>query len=217
MRTKAEIISRLIDPGIIAVVRARNPEQVAPLSEALLAGGVIAIEITMTTPDAIAAIRDASRELGDRALIGVGTVLDVPTCQAAIEAGAQFVVSPICRTELVAVAHASDRPIMLGAYTPTEAQTAHEAGSDFIKIFPADGLGPGYLKALRAPLPHLRVVPTGGVDFNTIGDFFKAGCVAVGTGSALVSANILQDGAWAELTKRATDFVKAAALARRKN
>jgi len=216
MRTKAEIITQLLNPGIIAVVRAQKPEQVPPLSEALLAGGVIAIEITMSTPNAIAAIREASQRMGERALIGVGTVLDVKTCQAAIEAGAQFVVSPICRTELIPVAHAADRPIMLGAYTPTEAQTAHEAGSDFIKIFPADGLGAGYVKALRAPLPHLKIVPTGGVDLNTIGDFLKAGCVAVGTGSSLVSARILQEGAWAELTRRAKDFVSAAARARQK-
>jgi 2-dehydro-3-deoxyphosphogluconate aldolase/(4S)-4-hydroxy-2-oxoglutarate aldolase len=216
MRTKAEIIAQLLHPGIIAVVRAQKPEQVPLLSEALLAGGVLAIEITMTTPNAIAAIREVSRTLGDRALIGVGTVLDVKTCQAAIDAGAQFVVSPICRTELIPVAHAADRPIMLGAYTPTEAQTAHEAGSDFIKIFPADGLGAGYVKAIRAPLPHLKIVPTGGVDLNTIGDFLKAGCVAVGAGSSLVSARILQDGAWAELTQRAKDFVKAAAAARQK-
>jgi len=216
MRTKSEIISLLTNPGIIAVVRAQKQGQVLPLSEALIAGGVIAIEITMTTPNAIAAIREASQQLGSRALIGVGTVLDVATCQVAIEAGAEFVVSPICRTELVAVAHAAGRPIMLGSYTPTEAQTAHEAGSDFIKIFPAEGLGAGYIKSLRAPLPHLKIVPTGGVDLNTIGDFLKAGCAAVGAGSSLVSAKILQDGAWAELTQRASDFVKAAAQARQK-
>jgi 2-dehydro-3-deoxyphosphogluconate aldolase / (4S)-4-hydroxy-2-oxoglutarate aldolase len=214
MRTQSEIISLLTNPGIIAVVRAQKAEQVIPLSEALVAGGVVAVEITMTTPNAITAIRAAKQQLADRALVGVGTVLDVNTCRAAIEAGAEFVVSPIARLELVAIAHAADRPIMLGAYTPTEAQVAHEAGSDFIKIFPADGLGPGYIKALRAPLPHLRIVPTGGVDLNTIADFFKAGCVAVGAGSSLVSAKILQEKNWAELTRRAADFVKAAKAAR---
>jgi 2-dehydro-3-deoxyphosphogluconate aldolase/(4S)-4-hydroxy-2-oxoglutarate aldolase len=216
MRTKSEIISLLTNPGIIAVVRAQKPEQVPPLSEALLAGGVIAIEITMTTPNAIAAIRDACQKFGACALIGVGTVLDANTCKAAIDAGAEFVVSPICRTELIAVAHEANRPIMLGAYTPTEAQTAHEAGSDFIKIFPADTLGPGYIKALRAPLPHLKVVPTGGVDAGNVADWFAAGCAAVGAGSSLVSAKILQEGAWAELTKRAAEFVKAAVQARQK-
>jgi 2-dehydro-3-deoxyphosphogluconate aldolase/(4S)-4-hydroxy-2-oxoglutarate aldolase len=132
-----------------------------PIAEALLAGGVIAIEITMSTPDAISAIRSVSEKLGERALIGVGTVLDGETCRAAIEVGAQFVVSPICRPELAQIANAAQRPVMLGAYTPTEAQLAHEAGADFVKIIPADNLGPGYIKALRAPLPHLRIVPTG--------------------------------------------------------
>ena len=208
MSGKADIIQRLTNPGIIAVVRAQSRDQVLPLSEALIAGGDIAIEITMTTPNAIEAIREASRELGARGLIGVGTVLDTETCRAALDAGAQYVVSPITRPALVGIAHAADKPIMLGAYTPTEAQLAHEAGSDFIKIFPADGLGPNYIKALRAPLPHLRIVPTGGVDLNTAADFLKAGCAALGVGSSLVSAKILQERNWAELTRLAREFVK---------
>lgn len=215
MRTKTEIISLLKHPGIIAVVRAQKAEQVIPLSEALIAGGVIAIEITMTTPNAIAAIREASQKLGQRALIGVGTVIDGDTCRAAIEAGAEFVVSPICRLELIPIAKAADRPIMLGSYTPTEAQLAHEAGADFIKIFPADTLGPNYIKALRAPLPHLNLVPTGGVDAGNVADWFKAGVAAVGAGSSLVSAKILSEAAWPELTKRAAEFVKAAREARK--
>jgi len=214
MRAKSEIISLLTNPGIIAVVRAQKAEQVIPLSEALIAGGVIAIEITMTTPNAIAAIREARQKLGERALIGVGTVLDAKVCREAIEAGAEFVVTPICRTEFVAIARAADRPIMLGAYTPTEAQMAHEAGADFIKIFPADTLGLGYIKALRAPLPHLRIVPTGGVDVHNVVDFFKAGCVALGVGGTLVSSKILQDGDWEGLRRRAGEFVHAARSAR---
>lgn len=214
MRTKAEVISRLTNPGIIAVVRAQTAEQVIPLSEALLAGGVIAIEITMTTPNALAAIRDARAHLGDRALIGVGTVLDSATASAAIEAGAEFVVTPICRTELVGIAHRADRPVMLGAYTPTEAQLAHEAGADFIKIFPADTLGPGFIKSLRAPLPHLRIVPTGGVDVGNVEAFLKAGCAALGVGSSLVSTKLLADRNWAELTRRAREFVSAATRAK---
>jgi 2-dehydro-3-deoxyphosphogluconate aldolase/(4S)-4-hydroxy-2-oxoglutarate aldolase len=209
MRSKSEIISLLMNPGIIAVVRAHKSEQVLPLSEALIAGGVIAIEITMTTPNAIEAIHAATRQIGTRGLIGVGTVLDVSTCRAAIEAGAEFVVSPIMRPELVAAAHAAGRPVMLGAYTPTEAQLAHEAGSDFIKIFPADGLGTAYIKALRAPLPHLRIVPTGGIDLQNATAFLKAGCAALGVGSSLVSAHILQSENWGELTRLATEFVRA--------
>ena len=209
MRTKPEIISLLTNPGIIAIVRAQQSAQVVPLFEALLAGGVRAIEITMTTPNALAAIREARDKLGERALVGVGTVLDVNTCRAAIAAGAEFVVSPICRTGLVPIAHAAGCPIMLGAYTPTEAQIAHEAGADFVKLFPADNLGSAYIKALLAPLPHLRVVPTGGIDMHNIADFLKAGCAALGVGSSLVSAKILQEANWPELTRRAAALVNA--------
>ena len=216
MDLKSEIISRLTNPGIIAVVRAQKREQVLPLTEALIAGGVVAIEITMTTPDAIEVIREVKTAVGQRGLIGVGTVLDGETARAAIAAGAEFVVSPILRTELVAVCHAAARPVMLGAYTPTEAQLAHEAGADFVKIFPADGLGPNYIKSLRAPLPHLRIVPTGGVDLNTAGDFLKAGCAALGVGSSLVSAKILETENWAELTRLAREFVAVANAARMK-
>jgi len=210
MRAKAEIISLLTNPGVIAVVRAKRREQVLPLAEALISGGVIAIEITMTTPDAVGAIREATEKVGSRAVIGAGTVLDATTCRAVISAGAEFVVSPICRAEIAQVARNAQRPVMLGAYTPTEAQQAHEFGSDFVKIFPADGLGPNYIKALRAPLPHLKLVPTGGVDLNTIAEFFKAGCPAVGAGSSLITKDILEKDDWPELTHRAAQFVAAA-------
>jgi 2-dehydro-3-deoxyphosphogluconate aldolase/(4S)-4-hydroxy-2-oxoglutarate aldolase len=214
MRTKAQIIDQLLNPGVIAVIRAKRTAQAVPLAEALVAGGIIAVEITMSTPNAIAAIREASVRLGGRALIGVGTVLDEATCRAAIDAGAEFIVSPICRRELVTIAHRAGKPIMLGAYTPTEAQLAHEGGSDFIKIFPADGLGPNYIKALRAPLPHLKIVPTGGVDLKTIGEFFRVGCVAVGAGSSLISREVLGNDDWSTLTRTATAFVQAAKAAR---
>src|SRR5262249_52349041 len=147
-------------------------------------------------------------------LVGVGTVLDASTCQRALDAGAEFVVSPITKGELVAAAHGADRPVMLGAYTPTEAQTAHELGSDFIKLFPADGLGPAYIKAIRAPLPHLKIVPTGGVDLNTAPDFIEAGCVALGVGSSLVSLQILREENWAELSRLAQEFVTVVRRAR---
>ena len=153
MRSRSEIISRLINPGIVAVVRTDKPGQLPAICEALITGGVIAIEITFTVPNALEAIRDASQRCGDRALIGAGTVLNAEMCRAAIGAGAEFVVSPITRLEIVTAAHSLDKPVMIGAYTPTEAQTAHEAGADFIKIFPADKLGPSYIKSLRAPLP----------------------------------------------------------------
>jgi 2-dehydro-3-deoxyphosphogluconate aldolase/(4S)-4-hydroxy-2-oxoglutarate aldolase len=214
MRSKSDIISLLTRTGIIAVVRAQRQDQIAPLAEALVAGGVVAIEITLTTPNAIAAIRETKRQFGERALIGVGTVLEVESCRNAIEAGAEFVVSPILRPELVPLAQAAGCPLMLGAYTPTEAQLAHEAGADFIKIFPADGLGPGYLKALRAPLPHLRIIPTGISRPEQVVEFLKAGCEAVGLGSLLVKQSILREGNWPELTRLALEFVDLARKAR---
>src|SRR2546426_604903 len=216
MRSKSEIISLLTQSGIIAVVRAQRQDQILPLSEALVAGGVIAVEITLTTPNAIQAIRETKQQLGARALIGVGTVLEAAACRAAIEAGAEFVVSPILRPELVGIARSADRPIMLGAYTPTEAQLAHEAGADFIKIFPADRLGPAYIQAIRGPLPHLRIVPTGGVDLHTAADFLAAGCAALGVGSSLLTREILQAGNWPELSRLARAFVAIAQAAGKK-
>jgi 2-dehydro-3-deoxyphosphogluconate aldolase/(4S)-4-hydroxy-2-oxoglutarate aldolase len=210
MPSKQEVIAKLVQPGLVAVVRARSAEQVVPLAHALLRGGIRAIEVTMTTPNAFMAIRAASHQLPAEALVGVGTVLDAKTCREAIAAGAQFVVSPITRAEIVTAAHEFDKPVMLGAFTPTEAQTAYEAGSDFVKLFPADILGPAYIKAVRAPLPHLKFVPTGGVTLSSIAEFFKAGCPAVGIGSALISSAILEKSDWTELERLAAEFVKAA-------
>jgi len=207
MRRKADILPLLTNPGVIAVVRALRREQVIPLSEALVAGGVIAVEVTLSTPDAIPALREARQMLGDRAVIGVGTVLDADTCRRACEAGAEFVVSPILRPEIAAAAREFDRPVMLGAYTPTEAQLAHEAGSDFIKIFPSDGLGAPYIKAIRAPLPHLKIIPTGIARAEDITALIQAGCVAVGLGSILLTKEILSTDNWPELTKLARRFV----------
>jgi 2-dehydro-3-deoxyphosphogluconate aldolase / (4S)-4-hydroxy-2-oxoglutarate aldolase len=211
MRAKAATIEALLKPGIVAVVRALSAEQVIPLAEALVAGGIHAVEITMTTPDAIEAIRHACKHFGDRALIGVGTVLNAATAREAIAAGAEFVVSPIARPEIAQAAAAAQRPVMLGAYTPTEAQLVHESGADFVKLFPADTLGIAYIKALRAPLPHLKIVPTGGVTIENIAEFFQAGCVAVGAGSSLISREILQQNDWKQLKERAEKFVRAAA------
>jgi len=213
MRSKPEIENLLTHPGVIAVVRTRSAAQVPPLCDALVAGGVVAIEITMTTPGALDAIRAARARLGAGAVVGVGTVLDAATCRAAIDAGAEFVVTPVLRPDVAAVARASGCPVMLGAYTPTEAQLAHEAGADFIKVFPADTLGPGYIKNLLAPLPHLRIVPTGGVTQANIADFLKAGCVAAGVGSPLMTPRILAENNWGELKRQAAQFVALARAA----
>ena len=216
MRTQSEITSLLTQTGVIAVVRVEKTEQVLPVCEALVAGGVIALEITLTIPNALSAIRETSRHFGSRAVVGAGTVLNAQDCRAALEAGAEFIVSPISKIEIVEAAHATNRPVMLGAYTPTEAQLAHEAGADFVKIFPADGLGPGYIKALRAPLPHLRLIPTGIAKAEDVPAFIKAGCVAVGLGSLLISPLLVRDANWPELTRLAREFVTLTQEARSK-
>jgi 2-dehydro-3-deoxyphosphogluconate aldolase/(4S)-4-hydroxy-2-oxoglutarate aldolase len=207
MLSRLDSVKRLVRPGLIAVIRTDRPEQLPAIGEALLAGGINVLEITLTIPNPLAAIRLAQEQFADRALVGAGTVLEEKDCRAAIAAGARFIVSPICRTELVAVAHAAECLVMLGAYTPTEAQRAHEAGADFIKIFPADKLGPAYIRALRAPLPHLRLVPTGGVDLRTAEEFLQAGCAALGVGGSLLSAEILRTENWTELSRLARQFV----------
>ena len=206
MTTRAEIVSRLIDLGIIAVVRTDRTEQVMPIAEALVAGGVAAVEITLTVPKAEMAIAAAREKFRDAALIGAGSVLNVAQCHSVLKAGAQFVVSPVGNVRLIEAAHKVDRPVMLGAFTPSEAQLVHEWGADFVKIFPADQLGPAFIKAIRAPMPHLRIVPTGGVDLNTATDFLKAGCVALGVGSSLLKPDLIKSENWPELTKLAARY-----------
>jgi 2-dehydro-3-deoxyphosphogluconate aldolase/(4S)-4-hydroxy-2-oxoglutarate aldolase len=214
--TREKISERLLASGVVAIIRADDSAQLIDASRALIAGGISSIEITMTTPNALQVIRDARRVFGDEVLAGVGSVLDVKTAQAAIEAGAEYVITPVLKPEVIAFCNRSGKPIFAGAYTPTEAQTATELGADFVKIFPADTLGPKYIRALLGPLPHLKIVPTGGVDTSTAGDFIKAGCVAVAAGSSLVSKEILKNRDWAKLTDIASQLVAAVAKARGK-
>ncbi len=214
MRTRTETNSSLTDPGVIAVIRAKSSDQFIPLAQSLLAAGLRAIELTMTTPNALDAARRARERFGDDIVLGMGSVLDGATARKAIEAGAEFIVSPVTKPEIAEACRELSRPVMLGAYTPTEAQLAFEAGADFVKIFPAETLGPSYIKSLLAPLPHLRLVPTGGVDLSTIADFLKAGCAAVGVGSSLVSRAIVESANWNELTRVAQDFLAKARQAR---
>ena len=206
MSEREKIVSGIEAEGLVAIVRVRRPELALPLAKALVAGGIRAVELTMSIPNALEAVRTIDRELGDKILLGVGTVIDDDTCRAAIDAGAKYVISPITRPSLVAAAHALDRPVMLGAYTPTEAQAAHEAGSDFVKIFPADTLGPSYIKSLLAPLPHLKIVPTGGVNLDTMEAYLAAGSAALGTGSALLKKEIIAGENWGELERLAKRF-----------
>jgi len=210
---REQIVSQIVAEGLVAIVRVPRPELALPLAKALVTGGIRAVELTMSIPNALEAIRTVNRELGDDILLGIGTVTDDDTCRAAIDAGARYVISPINRPSLVAAAHALDRPVMLGAYTPTEAQAAHESGSDFVKIFPADTLGPSYIKALLAPLPHLRIIPTGGVNLDTMEAFLAAGSVALGVGSALLKKELITEENWGELERLAKRFaVKLAEL-----
>ena len=206
MSEREKIVSGIEAEGLVAIVRVRRPELTLPLAKALVAGGIRAVELTMSIPNALEAVRTLDRELGDEILLGVGTVIDDDTCRAAIDAGAKYIVSPVTKPSLVATAHELDRPVMLGAYTPTEAQAAHEAGSDFIKIFPADTLGPGYIKSLLAPLPHLKIIPTGGVNLDTMEAFLAAGSAALGTGSALLKKEIIAGENWGELARLAKRF-----------
>jgi 2-dehydro-3-deoxyphosphogluconate aldolase/(4S)-4-hydroxy-2-oxoglutarate aldolase len=212
--TKHEIIDRMLNPGVVAVIRADSSEQLLDAARAMAEGGVIAMEVTMTTPNAIDTIKAVARELGDRVLMGVGTVLDDITARLAILAGAEYVVTPVMRPDVIALCRRYSKPIVCGAVTPTEALAAHEAGADFIKLFPADTLGPAYIKALKAPLPQLQIIPTGGVTTRTAGDFIRAGCAAVAAGSSLVSKDVLAKKDWKALAETSRLFVQAVAAAR---
>jgi 2-dehydro-3-deoxyphosphogluconate aldolase/(4S)-4-hydroxy-2-oxoglutarate aldolase len=212
--SKLDIIDRIINPGIVAIIRANSSEQLMGAAEALYEGGVTGMEVTMTTPNALQVINDVAKRFGKKVLIGVGTVLDTETCRAAILAGSEFVVTPVTRPDVIKLCNRYGIPIAAGAYTPTEALTAHEAGADFVKIFPADQLGPQYIKNILAPLPQLQIIPTGGVTVATVDAFIKAGCVALGAGSSLVSKEILATQDWKKLTETAAAFVEAIQKAR---
>jgi len=212
--SKPEIIDRIVNPGIVAIIRADSSEQLMGAAEALYEGGVTGMEVTMTTPNALQVINDVAKRFGKKVLIGVGTVLDTETCRAAILAGSQFVVTPVTRPDVITLCNRYGIPIAAGAYTPTEALTAYEAGADFVKIFPADQLGPQYIKNILAPLPQLQIIPTGGVTVATVDAFIKAGCVALGAGSSLVSKDILKNQDWKKLTETAAAFVEAIKKAR---
>jgi 2-dehydro-3-deoxyphosphogluconate aldolase / (4S)-4-hydroxy-2-oxoglutarate aldolase len=211
---KHDITHRMLNPGIIAVIRADSSAQLLDAAKAMAAGGVIAMEVTMTTPNAIDVIRAVSEELGEGVLMGVGTVLDDVTARLAILAGAEYVVTPVMRPDVIALCRRYSKPVVCGAYTPTEALAAHEAGADFIKLFPADTLGPAYIKALKAPLPQLQIIPTGGVTVKTCGDFIRAGCAAVAAGGSLIGKDVLKNKDWKTLTETSRQFVEAVAAAR---
>ena len=213
---KLDLVRRLLDPGVIAILRADNAAKLADVIRALVAGGIDSIEVTMTTPAALKVIAAARAEFGDRIAMGVGSVLDAETARAAMLEGAQFVVTPVVRPAVIEICRRYAVPVASGAMTPGEALTAHELGSDFIKIFPAEHLGPSFVRSIRAPLPMLQMIPTGGVTPANVAEYFAAGCVAVGAGSTLVERDALESGDWPRITARAVQFVDAARKARSK-
>lgn len=200
--------------GVIAVIRADSPDAMVDLARSLVEGGITACEITMTVPGAIDAIRNVSGELGDDAIVGVGTVLDPATAEAAIEAGAEFVVSPILDPEVIDVAHRHDKVAIPGALSPIEVVAAWNAGADVVKIFPANHFGPQYFRDLHGPLPEIRLTPTGGVNLETTPKWIEAGAVAVGVGSALVRKDLMAAADWPQLAELAARYVAAVAGAR---
>ena len=212
--TKPEIIDRILNPGIVAIIRADSSEQLIEAATALYEGGVTGMEVTMTTPNALQVITAVHQKFGDKVLIGVGSILDTETARMAILAGAEFVVTPVTRPEIITLCNRYSKPIASGAFTPTECLTAHESGADFVKLFPADQVGPTYIKNILAPMPMLRVIPTGGVTVDTAASFIKAGCAALAAGSSLVSKEILKSGDWKKLSETASAFVAAIRAAR---
>ncbi|MHB8336496.1 MAG: bifunctional 4-hydroxy-2-oxoglutarate aldolase/2-dehydro-3-deoxy-phosphogluconate aldolase [Ignavibacteriaceae bacterium] len=200
---RQEIVNSLIKASAVAVVRLTDPTKLIKVSEAIYAGGVSAIEITMTVPNAIKMIEEANKQIGSYMQIGVGSVLDSDTAQKAIDAGAKYVVSPIFKKEIIETAHKNNIPAMPGAFTPTEIQTAYEAGADIVKVFPADVVGMAFFKGILAPMPHLKLMPTGGVSLTNAGDWLKAGACAVGVGTALLDKKAIASGDYKTLTENA--------------
>jgi 2-dehydro-3-deoxyphosphogluconate aldolase/(4S)-4-hydroxy-2-oxoglutarate aldolase len=200
--------------GVIAIMRANSSDQLLRAADAIREGGVCVIEVTMTTPGALSIIEQATSRYGQNVLFGAGSVLDPESARAAILAGAQFIVSPSFKLALVETCRRYSIPVMPGAYTPTEVLTAWESGADMVKIFPASFGGPALIKALKAPLPQVELVPVGGVNLETAADFVHAGAAALGVGSALINQKLLEAGDWAALIERARRFIEEVARGR---
>jgi 2-dehydro-3-deoxyphosphogluconate aldolase/(4S)-4-hydroxy-2-oxoglutarate aldolase len=216
MNTNREkVLGRIRDLGLVPVVRAQSADEAVQAIDAIRAGGIDVLEITMTVPDAVPLIAQVVRKLGPDAVVGAGTVLDAETARAVILAGAQFVVTPTLKAETIACCKRYGVPIFPGALTPTEVLTAWEAGADMVKVFPCSALGgASYIKALKAPLPQVDLVPTGGVNLETAADFIKAGSAALGVGADLVDLKALREGKAATVTERARKLVEIVKTAR---
>ena len=213
--TRGAVTALVEQLGVVAVIRMKDPAKLRAAVDALAAGGVRALEVTMTVPRAVEMIRELAPTLPDGFLLGAGTVTDPATARAVIDAGASFVVSPVFRPDVIAACHERDVPAMPGCFTPTEILAAHECGADIIKVFPATALGPQFIKDVRAPLPHVKLMPTGGVTLENAGEWIRAGAVAVGVGSALLDASAIADGRFEAITANAQRVVENVAAARR--
>src|SRR5438477_12804853 len=213
--TKEQILSAITEIGIVPVVRTSTAESAIKAIEAIHRGGIRAAEITMTVPGALRALEKVADQFGDTIVLGAGTVLDPETARACMLAGAQFFVTPSLKLSTIEMAKRYSKVICPGALTPTEVVTAWEAGADIVKIFPCGNVGgPKYIKALRGPFPHIEMIPTGGVNLETIGDFLKAGSCACGVGGELVDNKTIQEGRYEVIEERARQYTAAIAKAR---
>lgn len=211
---RAAIVRAIEATGVVAVVRLDDAGVGRAVAEALSAGGVKAIEVTMTVPNAIRLIAELSASLPPDVLVGAGTVVDADTARAVIGAGARFVVGPVFRPSVIAACHDREVPAMPGCFSPTEILSAWEAGADVVKVFPATALGPGFFKDIRGPLPQLKLMPTGGVTRANAGEWIRAGAVAVGAGTALVDPKAIAEGRFDVIRDYATQFIDAVREAR---
>ncbi|QDT35201.1 bifunctional 4-hydroxy-2-oxoglutarate aldolase/2-dehydro-3-deoxy-phosphogluconate aldolase [Thalassoglobus polymorphus] len=206
--SKETDLKRVLDLGLVAIIRASNGDRLLEVAEALYAGGIDVIEVTFTVPGVVDIIKQLRDNIGDRVLLGAGTVLDPETARAAILAGAEYIVTPTVNVEVIKLCQRYSKVVMAGAFTPTEILTAWEAGADIVKVFPADVGGPSYLKAVHGPLPQIRLLPTGGVNLDTLPSFVKAGACAVGLGSALVEKEALEKGDMKRVEELAKAYVE---------
>jgi 2-dehydro-3-deoxyphosphogluconate aldolase/(4S)-4-hydroxy-2-oxoglutarate aldolase len=211
---RADVLNAIEAIGVVAVVRLKDGRHARALADALLQAGVSAIEITMTVPNAVEVIRDLNRSADSLLLVGAGTVTDAATARQVIEAGAQFVVSPIFKPEIVEACHRFDVPAMPGCFSPTEIFAAWEAGADIVKVFPAITVGPDFLKNVRGPLPDIRLMPSGGVTGENAGEWIKAGAVAISVSTALVDPVLVAGQRFDAIADRARHFVSAVRDAR---
>jgi 2-dehydro-3-deoxyphosphogluconate aldolase / (4S)-4-hydroxy-2-oxoglutarate aldolase len=210
-------LRQIIDSGIVAVVRSPDNRHLVEVVSALADGGVTVVEITFSVPNALDVLKQVRQTLGDRVLLGAGTILDVETGRAALLAGAEYLVSPTLNLDVIRMCHRYDKLVMPGALTPTEILTAWEAGADIVKVFPAEVVGPAFFKALRGPLPQIRLMPTGGVDLSTAGAFLQAGACCLGIGSQLVEPRAVAEGNFARLRDLARQYVAVVRQARQQS